>query len=759
MFKTLLLKNFKSFEGVHQIPLAPLTLIFGKNSAGKSSIIQSLLFLKQSEKALWNGEPAIWKGDDVDLGSMEHALFGQGRRPGYDEISVGLVGAGRRGTEETFVAGEPPEDDQVRLQPSVLTFFRRTDPRFDPVRFTWGKTTTRGNSRVDVAHRCRWELLDAQTYEPKMWSVIGQATPDRTAGPFVVQVPSDNCIFSNTHAHLNPEYSGYREKYDNINNFITNKYIALLGTWSQFIQESIKNTNDMAFYFNNEHKDTYDARDFRWLVEMWEREHLRGLMLVSLRSEDQNGIFKLQFKDKHDDKDAGIPLEDFITIFDRLESIDEEDIYDNGRKLWRGRVGQIFIMHVMESIQKLNLTQNKDLLAILWNAYKNEIIALSRTNCIEIEGALQEKSEPDPGLILRIFESIKSLRNSSAFLLYDELKHLGQWVSDDFSRAIVDEEQQRITSLQNIYDVLQEDIERYRTRGVTFRDFLADGAVRWSSRAALEAETRTRGNGHAYVDSGWTFTRQVYEHIYDIDEYFALNVIGYSPGYLINDIWKIGDVVHIKGVRNQLQRAYEGLRDGQATTGDGARTSAALVNRLSSTPEVRDVLNDNLKKLGLPYEFEVSTVSNPVFPISYQSFVIRDSRNGVAVGAQDVGYGVGQVIPVLVAMSDLKNEVLLLEQPELHLHPAMQATLGEMLVDAVLASSGQIIAETHSEHVILRVLRLIREKKISHEMVQVLYIDQDEEGKSRHINLPIDEYGEFTEDWPNGFFDERLREL
>lgn len=77
MLRWLILRNFKAFAGEHRIRLAPLTLIFGKNSAGKSSIIQSILFLKQSASSLASGGDAKWVGDDVDLGSMEHALYGQ----------------------------------------------------------------------------------------------------------------------------------------------------------------------------------------------------------------------------------------------------------------------------------------------------------------------------------------------------------------------------------------------------------------------------------------------------------------------------------------------------------------------------------------------------------------------------------------------------------------------------------------------------------------------------------------------------------
>jgi predicted ATPase len=64
-----------------------------------------------------------------------------------------------------------------------------------------------------------------------------------------------------------------------------------------------------------------------------------------------------------------------------------------------------------------------------------------------------------------------------------------------------------------------------------------------------------------------------------------------------------------------------------------------------------------------------------------------------------------------------------------------------------------------SEHVVLRLMRLVREGKLPHDLVQILYVDQDDEGKSSAIELPIDEFGEFTEDWPGGFFEERMNEI
>ena len=167
-----------------------------------------------------------------------------------------------------------------------------------------------------------------------------------------------------------------------------------------------------------------------------------------------------------------------------------------------------------------------------------------------------------------------------------------------------------------------------------------------------------------------------------------------------------------------------------------------------------------LKVVNLPYVFEVHRSISPIFPVENHSFYLRDTRNNVLLGMQDVGFGVGQLIPVIAELAASTGGLLLLEQPELHLHPKMQAELGQLLADAVQQREGfQIVAETHSEHVVLRLMRLVREGKLPHDLVQILYVDQDEEGKSSAIELPLNQWGEFQRDWPNGFFDERLNEL
>lgn len=154
-------------------------------------------------------------------------------------------------------------------------------------------------------------------------------------------------------------------------------------------------------------------------------------------------------------------------------------------------------------------------------------------------------------------------------------------------------------------------------------------------------------------------------------------------------------------------------------------------------------------------------------PISELRLV--DLRTDTIVTHRDVGIGVSQVVPVLVAAYGSHEKLWAIEQPEIHIHPALQAELGDVFIQSALGENkNRFLLETHSEHLILRILRRIRESaegnlpegmpKILPEHVQVLYVDPSATG-SQIVELPVTEDGEFERPWPKGFFAERAREL
>jgi len=98
-----------------------------------------------------------------------------------------------------------------------------------------------------------------------------------------------------------------------------------------------------------------------------------------------------------------------------------------------------------------------------------------------------------------------------------------------------------------------------------------------------------------------------------------------------------------------------------------------------------------------------------------QEVVLRDERMGVVVGPNDVGVGLSELIPVIVSSLALDEGLLCIEQPELHIHPAIQVGLGDLFAAAIKRDDGPLsrdrtlLLETHSEHIMLRLLRRIRE--------------------------------------------------
>jgi predicted ATPase len=98
------------------------------------------------------------------------------------------------------------------------------------------------------------------------------------------------------------------------------------------------------------------------------------------------------------------------------------------------------------------------------------------------------------------------------------------------------------------------------------------------------------------------------------------------------------------------------------------------------------------------------------------------------------------------------GEIVILEQPELHLHPSMQIRLAEFLL-ACVKSGRQVIVETHSEYLVNRLRRHAVEEPESSELVKLVFAEQDSKGVTQFRESAIDSDGGLSEDWPSGFLD------
>lgn len=121
----------------------------------------------------------------------------------------------------------------------------------------------------------------------------------------------------------------------------------------------------------------------------------------------------------------------------------------------------------------------------------------------------------------------------------------------------------------------------------------------------------------------------------------------------------------------------------------------------------------------------------------------------------NVGFGITYVLPIIVALVSAEaGDIIIIENPEAHIHPGGQRRLGELIARAG-AGGVQVIIETHSDHILNGIRLSVKNKKIMPEKVELIYFDKSEEHDYKHeVIIPkIDEHGRLDQ-WPKGFFDE-----
>ena len=187
-------------------------------------------------------------------------------------------------------------------------------------------------------------------------------------------------------------------------------------------------------------------------------------------------------------------------------------------------------------------------------------------------------------------------------------------------------------------------------------------------------------------------------------------------------------------------------------------------------------LNETCARFEIPYTFDLKNVGDAIAG-DVIVLSLTDLRTDVRVGPADVGFGIGQLLPILiegilVRERNLSARLVCVEQPEIHLHPRLQAAMADFFIETALPPASvstpqssqsrghvQWVLETHSEALILRLQRRIREGKVSNRDVSVLYVDPRDERGSSINELRLDEDGEFLDLWPDGFFVEGFGEL
>lgn len=231
------------------------------------------------------------------------------------------------------------------------------------------------------------------------------------------------------------------------------------------------------------------------------------------------------------------------------------------------------------------------------------------------------------------------------------------------------------------------------------------------------------------------------------------------PNIIVHEAWDlIRGLEYLGPLRDSPRRTY--LFSGERPYSVGNRGEQAidiLVNDSAQRGKAHKGIVKNVSRWFSEAGIGKSVAIRPISDRHYEVKVAHP-QTGESQNIADVGFGCSQILPVLVAgFNRPRDSLLVVEQPELHLHPRAQAELANFFCE--IAKNGvQSVVETHSEHLILRLQSMVARGEIEPDAINIYYVwSPGEEKKVLQMHLKSD--GTFRNPWPGGFFSEREHEL
>lgn len=186
-----------------------------------------------------------------------------------------------------------------------------------------------------------------------------------------------------------------------------------------------------------------------------------------------------------------------------------------------------------------------------------------------------------------------------------------------------------------------------------------------------------------------------------------------------------------------------------------------LQNAIHENSEYKKKIISFLEKIDLPFEISSKSDESGNIKLSFENKRILKVNDEIKeIPLEQSGNALKSILLLLADIARSEGTVIILEEPENKLHPRIQGNLIELLSEVIKEKNNSIIIETHSEHFLLRIQKLIREKKLNHNDVAINYVYLDENGQGSKIDhMELNQEGRFKNKWRHGFFNERLNEL
>lgn len=228
-----------------------------------------------------------------------------------------------------------------------------------------------------------------------------------------------------------------------------------------------------------------------------------------------------------------------------------------------------------------------------------------------------------------------------------------------------------------------------------------------------------------------------------------LNAVIYAGGWMEH---LLSEISYIGPLRQRPHRLYEVGGERPTDVGTRGEMAPEILYRECETP-LMDAVNEWVSRFELGSRVECEEIDPGVYRVTL-------SRGAEAEGINiaDTGFGLSQVLPLVVqGLYANEGAMVIAEQPEIHLNPKLQALLADLFV-AMADERRGFLVETHSEHLLLRLRRLVAEGKIRSSDIALYYVEKPDD-RSRIREVPIEPNGNIAaRNWPVGFFGESLRD-
>ena len=219
----------------------------------------------------------------------------------------------------------------------------------------------------------------------------------------------------------------------------------------------------------------------------------------------------------------------------------------------------------------------------------------------------------------------------------------------------------------------------------------------------------------------------------------------------------IRNLIHLPGLRGNPERNYSVAAVGATFPGTFENYTASIIAEWAEQDDSKlEALREDLRRLKLTSTVSAERINDAQveLQVGLSLELPEGQKYADMVNIADVGFGMSQVLPVVVALHVAQpGQIVYIEQPELHLHPRAQFAMAEVLAGAARRGV-RVVAETHSSLILMGVQTLIAESELDPELVKLHWFSR-ENGSTRVTPADLDTAGRFG-DWPVDFDDVSL---